>query len=134
MYYRKIFLAASLVAAIGACSATDENRTTTDDVVKADNTGINQRDQNEAKLTPMDQGTSEADRMLTQSIRQTVVENASLSLNAKNIKVISIDGVVTLRGPVDNATEKQTIVDAARAIAGVTRVVDELEVVTPAGG
>lgn len=134
MYYRKIFLVASLVAAIGACSATDENRTTTDDVVKADNTAINQRDQSEAKLTPMDQGTSEADRMLTQSIRQAVVENASLSMNAKNVKVISIDGVVTLRGPVENATEKQTIVDAARAIAGVTRVVDELEVVTPAGG
>lgn len=94
----------------------------------ADNTARNVRDRDEAALTPMDQGESEADRTITQNIRQIVVDNASLSTNAKNVKIITQNGVVTLRGPVDSGAEKALIVSTARGVAGVVSVDDQLEV------
>ena len=66
-----------------------------------DNTGRNVRDRSGATLTPGDQSESEADRTLTQQIRRAVVADDSLSTNAHNIKIITINGVVTLRGPVN---------------------------------
>jgi hyperosmotically inducible protein len=93
-----------------------------------DNTGVNVRDRNDATLTPGDQSESEADRALTQQIRQAVVGDKSLSTMAKNIKIITIDGVVTLRGPVQNANEKKTIEAKVQHMAGVNKVDNQLEV------
>lgn len=81
-----------------------------------------------AALTPMDQGTSREDVRVTQSIRQALTSNDNLSINGQNVKVITRDGVVTLRGPVKDAQEKATIVAAAKATAGVKRVDDQLEI------
>ncbi len=72
-----------------------------------DNTERNVRDRSGATLTPGDQSETEADRTLTQRVRQAVVADESLSTNAHNIKIISVDGVVTLRGPVNSAEEKK---------------------------
>lgn len=94
----------------------------------ADNTARNVRDRDDAAPTPMDQGESEADRTITQTIRQLVVDNGSLSMNAKNVKIITRNGVVTLRGPVDAETEKAFITSTARGVAGVVSVDDQLEV------
>src|ERR687892_170282 len=74
-----------------------------------DNTGRNVRDRGGVTLTPGDQSESEADRTLTQQIRKAVVADDSLSTTAKNIKIITVDGVVTLRGPVNTPQEKQLI-------------------------
>src|SRR5262245_31446096 len=65
-----------------------------------DNTGRNVRDRNGDTLTPGDQSSSERDVELTRKIRQEVVGDDSLSMMAHNVKIISVDGVVTLRGPV----------------------------------
>ena len=54
----------------------------------------------------MDQGGSEADTAITQQIRKAVVAQDNLSTDAKNVKIITRDGVVTLRGPVASAKEK----------------------------
>ena len=81
-----------------------------------------------AKLTPMDQGTSAEDVRVTQSVRQALTQNEKLSVNAQNVKVITRDGVVTLRGPVKDAREKLQVVAAAKATAGVKRVDDQLEI------
>jgi hypothetical protein len=70
---------------------------------KNDNTGKNVRDRDSNNLTPLDQSESESDRTITQEIRKAVMADDSLSTNAKNIKIITINGVVTLRGPVLNA-------------------------------
>src|SRR6185295_17520232 len=73
----------------------------------ADNTGKNVRDRDDdATLTPPDQGGSAADRELTAEIRRSIVKDDSLSTNAHNVKIMTNDGVVTLRGPVKSVAEK----------------------------
>ena len=111
-------------AATGAAGA----RTTTN--VPADNTDKNERDRNAAALTPGDQGGSEADRTVTQHVRQGVMDADALSTTGKNVKIITVDGVVTLRGPVNTAQEKATIASIAQRVNGVKRVDNQLETVT----
>lgn len=93
-----------------------------------DNTGVNARDKDGGTLTVFDQGNSEGDRRITASVREMVVEDDSLSTNAHNVKIITIDGVVTLRGPVASQTEKSSIEAKAKSVAGVTAVNNQLEV------
>jgi len=93
-----------------------------------DNTGRNVRDRGGDTLTPGDQSESQADRTLTQQIRQAVVGDKSLSTTAKNIKIITNNGVVTLRGPVHDRHEREKIEAKAQQIAGVNRVDNQLEV------
>jgi osmotically-inducible protein OsmY len=112
-----------------AGTATSTEQTTAPPAQTApDNTGRNVRDRGGATLTPGDQSESEADRTLTQQIRRAVVADDSLSTIAKNIKIITIDGVVTLRGPVENPREKATIEAKAQQIAGIDRIDNQLEV------
>jgi hyperosmotically inducible protein len=94
-----------------------------------DNTGRNVRDRSGATLTPGDQSESEADRTLTQRIRQAVMADDSLSTTAQNVKIISINGVVTLRGPVNSAQEKANIDAKAQQIAGASKVDNQLEII-----
>ena len=96
--------------------------------VEADNTGRNVRDRSDATKTPTDQSENDADRAITQAIRQNIVADSSLSANAKNVKIITVDGTVTLRGPVKSEKEKAYIVAQAQQIAGVKRVDDQLEI------
>jgi hyperosmotically inducible periplasmic protein len=93
-----------------------------------DNTGVNKRDQDNATLTPMDQGNNQADLNITQAIRKAVVGSDGLSFNAKNVKIITSAGKVTLRGPVKDASERTRIVALARQTAGVQNVDDQLEI------
>ncbi|MET0284683.1 MAG: BON domain-containing protein [Polyangiales bacterium] len=93
-----------------------------------DNTAVNQRDRDSAAVTPLDQGTSDRDVELTAQIRKAMVGDSSLSFTAKNTKIITRDGLVTLRGTVVNAREKATIQKTALSIAGKDHVVDELEI------
>jgi len=93
-----------------------------------DNTGRNVRDRSGATLTPGDQSESQADRALTQQIRKAVRADKSLSTMAKNIKIITVDGVVTLRGPVRSPHEKETIAAKAEQIAGMDKIDNQLEV------
>lgn len=93
-----------------------------------DNTGVNKRDGTGNTPTPMDQGGSEADRRITADIRQAVLAEKGLSVNAQNCKIITVNGVVTLRGPVTTAEERELIASKARAITGVVSVINELEI------
>lgn len=92
----------------------------------ADDSGRNKREDG-TQPTPLDQGNSETDLKITQGIRSSVVERDDLSINAKNAKVITRDGVVTLRGPVANAQERETVASIAKAQAGVTKIENYLE-------
>lgn len=94
----------------------------------ADNTAKNVRDRDSRTLTPMDQSESEADRTLTQRIRQAVVADDNLSTNSKNVKIITVNGVVTLRGPVDSDGERNRVVAIAEQIAGKKNVTNQLEI------
>jgi hyperosmotically inducible periplasmic protein len=93
-----------------------------------DNTGRNVRDRGGATLTPGDQAENAADRTLTQQIRQALVDDDSLSTTAKNIKIITANGMVMLRGPVKNVQEKGTIEAKAQHIAGADKVESQLEI------
>jgi osmotically-inducible protein OsmY len=96
--------------------------------VAPDNTGRNVRDRGGDTLTPGNQSENKADRTLTQQIRKALMADKSLSTNAKNIKIITTNGVVTLRGPVNTPQEKATIEAKAQSIAGANNVDDQLEV------
>ena len=93
-----------------------------------DNTGRNVRDRSGATLTPGDQSESQTDRRLTQQIRKAIMADKSLSTTAKNVKVITVNGTVTLRGPVKSLREKEAIEAKAQQIAGATNVENQLEV------
>jgi osmotically-inducible protein OsmY len=96
--------------------------------VAPDNSGRNVRDRNEATKTPADQSENEADRTITQNIRKALTDDDSLSMNAKNVKIITNDGTVTLRGPVKSEKEKSDIEAKAKQVAGVKTVDNQLEV------
>lgn len=99
-------------------------------VPAADNTARNERDRSPTNsVTPIDQGMSSEDTRITSDIRKAVMDDSALSTNAKNCKIITNKGVVTLRGPVTSDAERTSIAEKARAVAGVVRVDNELEVV-----
>jgi osmotically-inducible protein OsmY len=93
-----------------------------------DNTRVNQRDRSTGEPTA-DQGRNNlSDRDIMQKIRRSVMDDRSLSTYAHNVKIISQDGKVTLKGPVRSQEEKQTLERKAREVAGERNVVNELTV------
>jgi osmotically-inducible protein OsmY len=94
-----------------------------------DNTGRNARDREGNTLTPADQGTSEKDTQITQDVRRAITDDKDMSVNARNVKIITRDAVVTLRGPVDSDAEKAAVEAKAKAVGGVARVDSHLETV-----
>jgi hyperosmotically inducible protein len=94
----------------------------------ADNTKMNQRDRNGAEPTADQQKDNRADRDITQQIRQSIVKDKSLSTYAHNIKVITQNGMVTLKGPVRSEDEKQAITAKAEDVAGAGKVTNQLDV------
>jgi hyperosmotically inducible periplasmic protein len=94
----------------------------------ADNTARNERDRSDTAVTPIDQGNSKSDLDITQRIRQAVMKDDSLSFDAKNVKIITRDGKVVLRGTVKSYEERLAIESAAKNVAGQANVQSELEV------
>ena len=99
-----------------------------DEKTKPDNTAINERDRSGETQTSGDQSNSSADLKITQAIRQALMKDGELSTTAKNIKVITANGQVTLRGPVKTAQEKAKIDQIAKSAAGGAQIADQLEV------
>lgn len=85
-----------------------------DNTKAATNTGINSRDRNDAPVTPTDQGGG-ADRDITAAVRKAVMGDGPLGYDAKNVKIITQAGKVTLRGPVKSEAEKTKIEAKAKA-------------------
>ena len=96
--------------------------------VDADNTRRNVRDRDGTTLTPFDQGASETDLETTRSIRKAFRNHDTLSVTAQNVKIITRDGRVTLRGPVKTENEKTLLGDLAASIAKAQNVDNQLEV------
>jgi hyperosmotically inducible periplasmic protein len=96
-----------------------------------DNTKTNQGDANAGAVTADQQKMNAADREISRKIRSAVMKDSSLSTYAHNIKIISQDGKVTLKGPVRSDDEKMNIEAKAVAVAGNDNVVDQLTVAPP---
>jgi hyperosmotically inducible periplasmic protein len=95
---------------------------------EADNTKQNSSEQNKNTENAEKQSNSKDDLALTQKVRQAVMKDGSLSMDAKNVKIIAQDGKITLKGPVDSQQEKDTIGTEAGEIAGKDKVDNQLEV------
>jgi hyperosmotically inducible periplasmic protein len=129
------YLLLSGLAGVAACDKGSANRSDQGSTAvqgaggnspAADNTKINERDR-AASITPLAQGNDMADLETTQRIRKALVADDALSMDAKNVKVITQAGVVTLRGPVRSAEERKKVEAAALQFAGGNRVDDQLE-------
>jgi hyperosmotically inducible periplasmic protein len=120
----------SMVLIVGCSKDRSEEKQVSQTATEPDNSGRNVRDRSGDTKTPGDQPENEADRTITQNIRQAITGDESLSTNAKNVKIITNDGTVTLRGPVKSEKEKTEIEAKAKQVAGVKRVDNQLEVVS----
>jgi len=99
-----------------------------DDKTNPDNTATNERDRSGETQTSGDQSNSSSDLKITQDIRQALVKDGELSTTAKNIKIITANGQVTLRGPVKTAQEKSKIDQLARSAASGAKIENQLDV------
>lgn len=97
--------------------------------VQPDNTKVNKGDRTPGEATADQQKANKEDRDLTQKIRKAVVADKSLSTYAHNVKIISQNGVVTLKGPVRSTDEENTVMAKAVEVAGnPDRVVNQMSV------
>jgi hyperosmotically inducible periplasmic protein len=96
---------------------------------KPDNTAQNKRDQNPDEATADQQKMNAADRNVTARIRRSIMADKSLSTYAHNVKIISQDGIVTLKGPVRSDDEVQSIVSKATDVTGnANKVINQMSV------
>ena len=96
---------------------------------KADNTRVNQRDQKRGEATADQQKMNSGDRDLTAKIRRSLMADKSLSMYAHNVKIISQNGMVTLKGPVRTDMEMQTVLAKTVEITGnLNKIVNEMAV------
>ena len=123
-------LTAGLMLTSGSIRA-DSDHTSVADNSALENTERNARDSGNTTLTPEDQQESKSDIRMTAAIRKAVVNNKSLSLDAHKAKIITRNGVVTLRGPVENNAEKMKLQSIAIKTRGVKQVENQLEPKNP---
>jgi osmotically-inducible protein OsmY len=93
-----------------------------------DNSAVNVRDRDPGAVTAGQQSSAKSDVELTRKIRRAVTKDKSLSMMAHNVKIISADGNVTLRGPVNTEEEKTTVGRIAEAIAGADKIDNQIDV------
>jgi len=105
----------------------ERERTASSESIDPTNTAVNKRDRNMTEKTPFDQNENKTDIDITAKIRKEVVDT-KMSVDAQNVKIITQDGRVTLRGPVATEQEKQRIDDIAKSVAGAEKVDNQLEV------
>ena len=93
-----------------------------------DNTKVNKRDSDPANPTAGQQKDNRTDLEITRQIRSSITKDKGLSTYAKNVKIITQNGMVTLRGPVRSEEEKRSIEAKANDVAGTSHVKSELEI------
>src|SRR5437763_14280283 len=120
---KRTLLVLTCLSALSLAALAEDNEKT-----KPDNTVTNDRDRSGETKTSGDQSNSSADLKITQAIRQALMNDDQLSMTAKNIKIITANGQVTLRGPVKTAQEKSTIHQLARSAASGAKIENQLDV------
>jgi hyperosmotically inducible periplasmic protein len=118
---------ATAIVLILGVTGCDQTTVTNPVPANRDNTAVNERDRDPANKSPIAQNENQSDIDMTANIRKRVVD-AKMSVNATNIKIITQDGKVTLRGPVETAAEKKQVEDIAHDLAGADNVDSQIEV------
>ena len=112
-------IALSVGLIVGTASAQTASQTA------PDNTKTNTQDRAATAKTADQQGNSKADLDMTQKIRRAIVADKALSTYAHNVKVITRDGQVTLKGPVQTLDEQSAVQAKAAEIAGTGKVANQ---------
>jgi len=120
---KRTLLAVACLSALSLAALASD-----DEKAKPDNAATNERDRSGETKTSGDQSNSSADLKITQAIRRALMKDRELSTTAKNIKVITANGQVTLRGPVKTAQEKAKIDQLAKSAAGGAKIDNQLDV------
>lgn len=98
-------------------------------VLKADNSGINVRDQSVHEVTAQDQSITPKATDTTRIIRARLTTDKTLSTYARNIKIIVIGDLITLKGPVRSDAERMQIMRIANNAAPEYKIENQIEVV-----
>jgi hyperosmotically inducible periplasmic protein len=98
------------------------------DLQSPDNTATNKSDHAAGQTSADQQSNRRTDLQITRQIRRAIVADKTLSMYAHNVKIITRNGHVTLKGPVRTAQEKDAIQAKAAAVAGGTNVIDQMSV------
>ncbi|MDQ6678239.1 MAG: BON domain-containing protein [Acidobacteriota bacterium] len=122
-------LAAGLTLFVGSFAIQAQ----TDTAAKPDNSKVNKRDRAKSSETADNQKNNKADRTITQKIRQAVIADKALSTYAHNVKIITLNGAVTLKGPVRSEEEKSSVEAKAKEVAGSDKVTNQISVVPKKG-
>lgn len=124
-YVRDLIRATTLVAfvSVGAVTVVEAHQQPA-----PDNTKVNTRDRQPGQVTADQQKNNKADLEMTSQIRKALIADKSLSTYAHNIKVVTRDGKVTLKGPVQSAEEKTAVEAKAAEVAGATNVKSQISV------
>jgi len=96
--------------------------------VKNDDTGVNRMDLAANELTSDNQSSAKSEMQIIRKIRQGIIADKKLSMYAHNVKIITGDGHVTLRGPVRSRDEERKVIKVAQSVAGPYRVIDKLRI------
>lgn len=125
-----VILAGAVFLTLPLQGRTEEERRRPAEVMKgdADNTRVNKRDRIKEEATADKQGQKSSDRKITQDIRRAITKDSELSMYARNVKIITQDGKVTLKGPVRTEKEKSSIEEIAAQVAGKDKVTNEIQV------
>ena len=118
-------VAAGSMAHGQAQTGTDSTQAQT---AQPDNSKMNSPDRNADSPTADQQKENQSDREITRRIRESVAQDKSLSTYAHNVKIVTQNGQVTLRGPVRSDDEKRAIDAKATEVAGNGKVTNELNV------
>jgi hyperosmotically inducible protein len=114
---------------LSACWAAPVNAQSSDDQTKPDNTAVNKGDGSRGAVTADQQKMNAGDRKVTAKIRRSIMADKSLSVYAHNVKIISQNGTVTLKGPVRSDEEVQSILSRATNVTGsADKVINQMSV------
>jgi hyperosmotically inducible protein len=125
---RTIPRVALIATFLGGCLVASAQTQMDQSPSQPDNTRTNQRDRNSNEATADQQKMNQSDRDITQQIRRSIEKDKSLSTYGHNVKVITQNGMVTLKGPVRSEEEKKAVEEKAAEVAGADKVTNQIDV------
>src|SRR6266436_2924135 len=122
----RTLLCIGLLLGVGALARAQDS--TGQQAPPAADNKTNERDRSANEPTADQQKENHSDREITQQVRQSIMKDKSLSTYAHNIKIVTQNGQVTLKGAVRSEDEKRAIEAKAAEVAGQDKVSSELNI------
>jgi osmotically-inducible protein OsmY len=123
-----IALSTCALVAQHASAQSDANSAAAAPTAAPDNSKSNKLDPSNMSATAGAQSNHSTDVDLTKRIRQSLMADKSLSTYAHNVKIVTLNGSVTLNGVVRSDEEKNVVEMKAAAVAGKDKVTNDLKI------